>query len=94
MKTISFWILILLTAVLLYTVVQSVVQHTSSAHVFTFSRFLQEVERGNVKDVTIADQDITGHLKGSGDTFKTVMPTDYPSLIDMLRDKQVLIHRR
>ena len=56
-KTILFWVLILATAVLLY----NVVQHTTSrsAQVFPFSRFLQEVDRGNVKDVTIADSDIT-----------------------------------
>ena len=88
MKTILFWVLILATAVLLY----SVVQRTSNRgeQTFPFSRFLQEVERGNVKEVTIADSDIKGRL-GSGETFKTVMPTDYPPLIDMLRDKQVVI---
>jgi cell division protease FtsH len=88
-KTILFWVLILATAVLLY----NVVQHTTSrsSQVFPFSRFLQEVERGNVKDVTIADSDITGHLNGTGETFKTVMPMDYPELINMLRDKQVQI---
>jgi cell division protease FtsH len=88
-KTILFWVLILATAVLLY----NVVQHTTSrgAQTFTFTRFLQEVERGNVKDVTIADSDITGHLSGSGEQFKTVMPMDYPELINILRDKQVQI---
>jgi len=88
-KTILFWVLILATAVLLY----NVVQHTTSrgAQVFPFSRFLHEVEQGNVKDVTIADSDITGHLNGTGESFKTVMPMDYPELINMLRDKQVQI---
>jgi cell division protease FtsH len=88
-KTILFWVLILATAVLLY----NVVQHTTSSRsqVFPFSRFLQEVDRGNVKDVTIADSDITGHLNGTNETFKTVMPMDYPELINMLREKQVQI---
>ena len=87
-KTIVFWVLILATAVLLY----QVVQHTSSRgeQAFPFSRLLQEIERGNVKEVTIADSDIRGHL-ASGETFKTVMPMDYPELINMLRDKQVQI---
>ncbi|PYS39384.1 MAG: cell division protein FtsH, partial [Acidobacteria bacterium] len=88
-KTILFWVLILATAVLLYNVVQHTTSH--SAQVFPFSRFLQEIERGNVKDVTIADSDITGHLNGTGEPFKTVMPMDYPELINMLRDKQVQI---
>ena len=80
--------MILATAVLLY----QVVQHTSSGReqVFPFSRFLEEIDRNNVKEVTIADSDIRGHL-GSGETFKTVMPMDYPELINMLRDKHVQI---
>jgi cell division protease FtsH len=88
MKTILFWVLILATAVLLYTVVQ----HTSArgATTYPFSKFLEAIERDDVKDVTIADSDIQGHLK-SGEMFKTVMPMDYPELINMLRDKHVQI---
>ena len=80
--------MILATAVLLY----QVVQHTSSGReqVFPFSRFLEEIERNNVKEVTIADSDIRGHL-ASGESFKTVMPMDYPELINMLRDKHIQI---
>jgi cell division protease FtsH len=87
-KTILFWVLILATAVLLY----QVVQHTSTGReqVYPFSRFLEEIDRGTVKEVTIADSDIRGHL-ANGETFKTVMPMDYPELINMLRDKHVQI---
>src|SRR5213082_610244 len=88
MKTILFWVLILATAVLLY----QVVQHTSSGReqVFPFSRFLEEIDRNNVKEVTIAESDVRGHL-ASGESFKTVMPMDYPELINMLRDKHIQI---
>jgi len=88
-KTILFWVLILVTAVVLY----NIVQHTTSrgAQNFTFTRFLQEVDHGNVKDVTIADSDITGHLQGSGEQFKTVMPMEWPDLMNRLNDKQVQI---
>jgi cell division protease FtsH len=87
-KTILFWIALLLTAVLLY----QVVQQTSKGReqVFPFSKFLQEIEHGNVKEVTISDSDIKGKLS-SGDSFKTVLPMEYPQLIEMLRDKQVQI---
>jgi len=88
-KTILFWVLILATAVLLY----NLVQHSTSrgAQAFTFTRFLQEVERDNVKDVTIADSDITGHLKATNEQFKTVMPMEWPDLMNLLREKQVQI---
>src|SRR4030095_1744194 len=80
---------LLATAVLLY----NLVQHTTSrgAQNFNFTRFLQEVERGNVKDVTIADSDITGHLSNNNEQFKTVLPMEYPELMNLLRDKQVQI---
>ena len=87
-KTILLWVSILATAVLLY----NVVQHTASGQeqAFPFSRFLQEVERGNVKEVTIAESDVKGKL-ANNESFKTVMPMEYPELINMLRDKQVII---
>lgn len=53
-----------------------------------FGRFLEEVDRANVTDVTIAASDIRGHLR-TGAAFKTVMPMDYPELINMLRDRHV-----
>src|SRR5207245_2339396 len=83
-KTILFWILILATAVLLY----QVVQHTSTGRdqVFPFSRLLEEIDRNNVKEVIIADSDIRGHL-ASGESFKTVIPMEYPELINMPRYK-------
>ncbi|HLH29698.1 MAG TPA: ATP-dependent zinc metalloprotease FtsH [Terriglobia bacterium] len=87
-KTILFWILILATAVLLYTVVQRT--SGGSAQAWPFSKFLQEIDHGSVAEVIIADSDIRGQLK-TGEQFKTVMPMDYPELINMLRDKQVTI---
>lgn len=88
-KTFLFWFLILITAVLLY----SLVQRTSAgiSQTYAFSQFLEEVDNGNVRQVTIADTEIRGHLR-SNEAFRTVMPTDYPPLIDMLRGKHVVIN--
>ena len=83
-----FWIALLLTAVLLYQVVQKT--STARDRVLPFSQFLQEIERGNVKEVVISESDVRGKLS-SGDSFKTVIPMDYPELINLLRDKQVQI---
>src|SRR5260370_19958451 len=87
-KTILLWGTILATAVLLY----GVLQHTASGReqVFPFSQFLQEIERGNVKEVTIAESDVKGKL-ANNETFKTVLPMEYPELINMLPDKHVVI---
>ena len=43
----------------------------------TPSQLAREVEAQHVKDVTIADSDITGHLS-SGEQFKTVLPMEWP----------------
>jgi cell division protease FtsH len=89
-KTILFWVALLLTAVLLY----QVVQHTSSKNEeeYAFSKFLQEVQKEppGIKEVTISDADITGTL-ANGRNFKTVLPMPYPELIKILNDKGITI---
>jgi cell division protease FtsH len=89
-KTILFWVALLLTAVLLY----QVVQHTSGGkdEEFAFSRFLSEVQKEptGVREVTISDSDIRGKL-ANGSTFKTVLPMEYPELINILRSKDIVI---
>jgi cell division protease FtsH len=89
-KTILFWVALLLTAVLLY----GVVQHTSGSkdEDFALSRFLEEIQKEptSVKEVTISDTDIKGKLT-NGVTFKTVLPWPYPELINMLRARNITI---
>ncbi len=85
-KTILFWVALLLTAVLLYQVVQRTTSTDDTD--FNFTRFLNEVERGSVKSVTIADSEITGELT-TGETFKTYLPMEYPDMLTLLRDKNV-----
>ena len=85
-KTILFWVALLLTAVLLYQVVQRTTSTDDTD--FNFTRFLNEVERGSVKSVTIADSEIIGELT-TGETFKTYLPMEYPDMLTLLRDKNV-----
>jgi cell division protease FtsH len=83
-----FWVALLLTAVLLYQVVQRTTSGQDED--FNFTRFMQEVERGTVRDVTIADNEVTGELT-TGETFKTYIPMEYPDLLNLLREKNVSI---
>src|SRR5215813_2805647 len=55
----------------------------------SFSQLLTEVEGGNVQDVTIAGNQITGHLN-DGRSFQTYAPND-PGLVERLHDKGVKI---
>ncbi len=55
----------------------------------SFSQMLTEVDGGNVQDVTIAGNQISGHLT-DGRTFQTYAPND-PNLVDKLTKKGVTI---
>ena len=87
-KTILFWVALLLTAVLLYQVVQRTTTRAEAE--FNFSRFMEEVERGAVREVTIADSQVTGELT-SGEAFRTYIPMEYPELLSLLRERDVVI---
>ena len=87
-KTILFWVALLLTAVLLYQVVQRTTSGKDED--FNFTQFMQAVDRGTVENVTIADNEVTGELT-TGETFKTYIPMEYPELLTLLREKNVVI---
>ena len=87
-RTILFWVALLLTAVLLYQVVQGATATDDSE--YNFTQFMEEVERGGVRQVSIADSEITGELT-SGETFRTYIPMEYPELLSILRERNVVI---
>jgi cell division protease FtsH len=52
------------------------------------------VDQGNVKEVTINLQEVHGKFANDGSTFHTTVPTNYPDMIKLLRDKGVVINVR
>ena len=86
-KTLLFWIVLIITAVLLWQVVQRT--QTKSEQDRSFSEFMNEVESGHVDSVEIMGSEVKGKLKDSN-AFKTTVP-DYPELIKILREKNVSI---
>ena len=80
----------LCTAVLLWRVVQT--GNAASEKHLTYTEFYQEVKAGSVESVLITNgNQVSGKLKGSGDTLRTVLPADYPGIIDVLQDSGVVI---
>ena len=80
----------LCTAVLLWRVVQT--GNAAGEKHLTYTEFYKEVKAGSVESVTISNgNQVTGKLKGSGDTLRTVLPSDYPGIIDVLQDSGVVI---
>ena len=87
-RTILFWVALLLTALLLYQVVQRTTADSESQ--FNFTQFMEAVERGGVRRVSIAEFEVTGELT-SGEFFKTYIPMEYPELLTILRERNVEI---
>ena len=80
----------LCTAVLLWRVVQT--GNAASEKHLTYTEFYKEVKAGSVESVLITNgNQVSGKLKGSGDTLRTVLPADYPGIIDVLQDSGVVI---
>jgi cell division protease FtsH len=85
-KNIALWLVISLTFVLLYHMFN---QPKSSQESLIFSDFLARVDSGQVSEVTIQGENITGKLS-DGKTFKTYAPKD-TELVPLLRSKNVRI---
>jgi cell division protease FtsH len=89
-KTVVFWLVIVLSAFLLWQVVKAGGAGQKEQE-FNFSKFMSEVDQGNVKEVTINLQEVHGKLQNDGSSFHTTVPVNYPDMIKMLRDKGVTI---
>jgi cell division protease FtsH len=87
-KTLLFWVVLILAAVLLWQVVQRTQSKTDQE--LSFSDFMNEVDKANVAKVEIMGSDVKGQLK-TGNSFKTTVP-NYPEFVRILREKGVAIN--
>ena len=88
-KNIIFWVVMVVTALLIWAVVRSSTgEHVSN---YTFTQFVNQVDGGNVQQVTIAGTDVTGVLKKDNAKFKTTIPSNYPDLYKDLLSKDVKV---
>ena len=88
-RNLALWIIIALLLLTLFNLFQGQ-SSRDPATPLAFSEFLDRVESGQVRDVTIEGNQITGHLAGTGQSFSTYMPDD-PGLVSRLRSNSVLI---
>ncbi|MGD1157479.1 MAG: ATP-dependent zinc metalloprotease FtsH [Terriglobia bacterium] len=86
-KNIIFWIVMAVTALLIWAVVKS--STGERVRDLTFTEFTNEVNKDNVRDVTIVGTDVTGTFKKDNSHFKTTIPANYPDLYKTLQDKNV-----
>ncbi len=89
-KTAVFWVVMLCTAILLWRVVQT--GTAAGEKRLTFTEFYKEVQSGNVESVTITNSvQVAGKFRSGSETLKTVLPSDYPDIINVLQENGVTI---
>jgi len=86
-KTLIFWVVLIVVAVFLFAVVKS--GNGPKEQPLTFTEFLDKVKNGEVKDVTIADRDAHGMYQNPNLGYHTQIPVNYPALYDLLNEKKV-----
>jgi cell division protease FtsH len=90
-KTVVFWLVIVLSGVLLWQVVKAGGTGTKPKEI-NFSEFLSQVDQGNVQEVTITGTDVQGKFRNEkNQQFQTVVPANYPDMYKTLQQKNVNI---
>ncbi|MFZ0744704.1 MAG: ATP-dependent zinc metalloprotease FtsH [Terracidiphilus sp.] len=88
-KTIMFWVFILICLMLLWGVVQRGTNMGKEQDV-SYSDLLDKIDAGQVQDVTIQGTELHGHMKASPkEEFHTTIPQSTDSLIDKLHAAKV-----
>ena len=89
-KTIMFWVFILVCLMLLWTVVQRGTNMGGKDTEVTYSDLLNKIEAGQVQDVTIQGTELHGHLKADPkDQFHTTILQSTDSLMNKLEAAKV-----
>ncbi len=88
-KNVALWGIILISIILLFNIFG---QQIPQKQEIIFSELLNKVEKGEIKEVTIQENDISGTYK-DGKLFKSYAPND-PELIKTLRQKGVMIQAK
>ena len=89
-KTVVFWLVIVLSGVLLWQVVKAGSSGAKEPEI-NFSEFLSQVDQSNVTEVTLIGQEVRGKFKNDKAGFHTTVPANYPDMYKILQDKKVNI---
>src|ERR1043166_1786407 len=90
LKTIVVWVVIVVSLVVLYQVIRTAGAGKQEEEI-KFSDFMNKVDQGDVKSVTISGAEVKGQYVREDKNFHTVVPSDFPDYIKALRDKNVNI---
>ena len=91
LKTVLFWLVIVVSAFLLWQVVRTGSGGPKEKEV-NFSQFMSDVDQGLVREVVITAQDVKGKYKADNSPFHATVPPSYPDMYKTLRDKGVSVN--
>ncbi|EHL97225.1 cell division protease FtsH [Acetobacteraceae bacterium AT-5844] len=91
-RNLALWVIVALLLVALFNLFQPNSSNRQAGQQVAYSDFLNEVNGGRVRDVTIQGRTLTGQLS-DGRSFSTYTPED-PTLVSKLTDKGVRVVAR
>ncbi|GGJ29896.1 ATP-dependent zinc metalloprotease FtsH [Neoroseomonas lacus] len=91
-RNLALWVIVALLLVALFNLFQPASTGRANAQQVAYSDFLNEVNGGHVREVTIQGRTLSGTLS-DGRTFQTYTPED-PSLVNRLTEKNVRVVAR
>ncbi len=91
-RNFALWVIIFLLVVALVMLFYNPSQRTAAQDNISFSEFLSDVQGGQVREVTIVGNEVSGHLKNDK-AFETYTPND-PSLVGNLVKAGVTINAK
>jgi cell division protease FtsH len=93
-KTVLFWLLIAISAVLLWQVVKSARDGQKDAEL-SVSQFMTDVDQGNIQELTVNGMEVRGKHKDQS-AFHATVPANYfsPEMLKNLNDKHVRVSFR
>ncbi|MBR0665817.1 ATP-dependent metallopeptidase FtsH/Yme1/Tma family protein [Roseomonas hellenica] len=91
-RNLALWVIVALLLVALFNLFQPSGSNRASAQQVAYSDFVNEVNAGHVRDVTIQGRTVTGQL-ADGRSFQTYTPED-PQLVSRLTEKGVRVVAR
>ena len=87
-KTVVFWLVIVLAGVLLWQVVKGANSGAKEREI-NFSEFMSQVDQNNVSEVTVLGTDVHGKLKNDKTSFHVIVPPNYSEMYKPMRDHGV-----
>ncbi len=89
-KTVVFWLVIVLAGVLLWQVVKGANAGAKEREI-NYSEFMSQVDQNNVSEVTVLGTDVHGKFKSDKATFHVIVPPNYSEMYKPMRDHGVNI---